>query len=111
MATRVPETRYRNPGADIWKGAATQYGDGALRRQVFQCLGGAGDEGSGAGIGNDGGQGSVVVEKKNRFSRIQDTDYLTVRLHRIREFRYPSVSPANNHGVQVLSHNVGAGAQ
>ena len=78
MAARVPDTRYRYPGADVGEVAATQYGDGALRRHAFQRLGRSVDEGGGAGIGNDGGQRSVVVDKQHWFSRAQNTDDLTV---------------------------------
>ena len=78
MAARVPDARYRHPGADVGEVAAAQYGDGALRRHTFQRLGRSVDEGGGAGIGNDGGQRSVVVDKQHWLSRAQNTDDLTV---------------------------------
>src|ERR1700732_3171485 len=101
MAACVPETRYRYPGADIGEVAAAQYGDGALCRQAFQRLGRSVDEGGGARIVDDGGQGSVVVEKQHRFSGAQDTDYLAVRQHRIGELRHLPVTRANSDVFQV----------
>ena len=107
VAACVPDARYAYPAADVREVASAEDGHGAHRRDEFQRLGGAVDEGGRSGIGNDGGQRSVVVEEQHRLSCAGDADQLTVGRQRIREFRDPLVTSADGDVGQVGEHDVG----
>ena len=107
VAAGVPEPGCAYPGADIGKVATAQDRHGTHRRHEFQRLGRAVDERGRAGIGNDGGQRSVVVEEQHRLSGAGDADQLTVGLQRIRDFRDALVTRANRDVRQVGDHDVG----
>ena len=108
VAARIPDAGQANALSDVGQVAAAQYGDGALRCQLLQSLGGTVDKNGRIRIRDDFGQGAVEVEAHDRPPTVHDRAQLTIGLQCVRQLRHALVAGAHLYLGEVGNHHVGA---